>query len=618
MRSSKLIVLSLLLLVTLLSGCGTYISITGQVVDQNNHNVKGIKVSAAGDTVETDNLGRFTVTVSNVESSKDIDVTIDGRYLGFESKTRTITVFKGQDFAMGKIELFRSKAAIEGTINIPLGLNSFGATPMSTPVGLSVANKKQQYVPGEVIVKFRDTVTPQSVDQLSGKMQLQVLSKSQSGHIVTVKATDTVEKTVAALEKRQDVEYAEPNYYVYPLGMSKTQSSPNIQPLSNDTYYDDQWNLQAINIENAWDRGYLGDSEVTVAVLDTGIKRDIPDLDDNILWDLGKDCVDDDDDPSESWESHGTYVASIIGATPGNWTGIAGINDRVSIVPIRILRSVDNDGAWGTAADLAEGLEWAIYDADVDIINLSVALDANYSSTIADLLDKAEEKGILVVAAAGNEKQTAPDFPASYSTVLSVGAVGPTLQPASYTNHGVDIYAPGGDYSLYPVSNNNCIRAIGANGVDWVQGTSFASAHVAGVAALVLSVEENQTLSAAGLRARLRNTALERAYSAKEGGLVDAFRAIENKDHARLFVFMGQESFSQFTYKTEESTYSYPKDNANWFRLATVDPGANRHLYVWVDRDADDTLSDNDWFAEKQLTIRAGDELDVTLNMDFY
>lgn len=621
MKKNVLIVLSIFALVSLLVGCRPYISITGQVVDQHQHPVRGIIVTGGGSESETNAAGSFTLSVPDVEAPKDITITIDGNKIGFPKITKTLQLFTGQSCPAGVIQLDRLTASVDGSISIPLDALSVASVQSSTPVNLPTL-KKGTYAPGEVIVKFKNTIQPQSVELLSEKMNIQILStvSTTKGQILTIKTNDDIEKTITTLKKRSDVEYAEPNYYVYPLSVPAPKGA-KLQNYYNDPYYSDQWNLQAINVENAWRNEYIGSSQVTVAVLDTGIKKGISDLDNNILWGLGKDFIDNDDDPSESWTSHGTNVASIIGAIPDNGTGIAGINHNVSIVPIRILHSADNDaaGAWGTVDELIAGLEYAIYEARVDIINLSVAIDVSTSNVpaVSDMLDNAEKEGVLVIAAAGNEKQDTPDFPASYPTVLSVGAVGPTLQPASYTNRGVDIYAPGGDYYLYPVSASNCVRALGAIGSEWVQGTSIASAHVAGVAALILA--EHPDYTPAGLRSRLKNTALDFAYPQDQGyvGLVDALRAITNIEHARIFVFFGQENFNQFSYDTNESTYAYAQDNQNYFRLASVDTG-NRTIYAWVDTDGDGKLSNDDLFAEKSLNIAKGDELHLSLQMSRY
>lgn len=621
MKKKGLIVLSLLALISLLVGCRPYISITGQIVDQHQHPVRGVLVTGGGSESETNAAGSFSLSVPDVEAPQDITITIDGSKIGFPTVTKTLQLYTGQNCPAGMIQLTRQAASVDGTIAIPLDALSVATTQSSTPVKLPTL-KKGTYAPGEVVVKFKNTMQPQSVELLSEKMHIQVLSTlpTSKGKIVTVKTTDDIEKTIATLKQRSDVEYAEPNYYVYPLSVAQPQGA-KLQNYYNDPYYADQWNLQAINAENAWKNEFLGSSQVTVAVLDTGIKKGLSDLDSNILWDLGKDFVDEDDDPSDSWGSHGTNVASIIGAIPDNGMGIAGINHSVGIVPIRILHSADNDGAsaWGTVDKLLAGLEYAIYDARVDIINLSVAIDISGSNvqSVSEMLDNAEKEGVLVIAAAGNEKQATPDFPASYPTVLSVGAVGPTLQPASYTNHGVDIYAPGGDYYLYPVSASNCIRALGTNGAEWVQGTSIASAHVAGVAALILA--EHPEFTPAGLRSRLKYTALDFAYAQSQGfvGLVDAMRAVTNIAHARIFVFFGEESFNQFSYDTEESTYSYAQDEQNYFRLASVNTGY-RTIYAWVDADGDGKLSDNDLFAEQSLNIAKGDEVHLNLQMSRY
>lgn len=617
MKRKQLILLTLLVLLWILSGCGSSIRIMGQVVDQHGHPVEGITVTCPekGAKDLTDASGRFYLTVPDVEGPTNVNVTFDGKILSFDILSRGITLYKGLDAPMGQITLYRSKALVTGTVTNSYTTES--VQPMSTnPLALPTLQGKP-YADGEIIVKFKDTIASQSISplasQLSHEIRAQVVTEMPKSKFVTLKTAKDVMQTIQELQKRSDVEFAEPNYYVYPLSVAHPAG---LSSYYNDPYYNHQWNLQAINVENAWNYGAEGSSDVLIAVLDTGIKKGIADLDRNILWELGKDIVDHDNDPSVNWDSHGTYVASIIGAVPGNGTGIAGINRNVSIVPIRILHSADNDSAWGKTSELIEGLEYAIYDADVDIINLSVAVNVSGSSdmrAVSEILDQAEANGVLVVAAAGNEGATKPTFPARYSTVLAVGAVGPTLQPAKYSNKGVDLYAPGGDYYVYPACEQNGIIAQGAYGVKWVQGTSLASAHVAGVAALVLA--EDPHLSPAALRARLRDTSLHFGYDDGNAGLIDAYRAVTNREHGRIFVFFGQRNADTYTFQTEESTYAYYKDDKNYFQLSNVNPGSNRKLFAWVDRDASGDLSYNDLFAEKQFYVGAGDEINVNLNL---
>ncbi|MCK4257822.1 MAG: S8 family serine peptidase [Halanaerobiales bacterium] len=605
----KLIVISLIGFVFLLTGCfPDLIIIDGKVIDdRDGESIQGIKVTCNGSVTETNSIGNFHISLPDVEYPTDVTVYIDGTELGFEKKEMTVRVYPKEGRSMGSVELKREKALIYGTVTTYL-TSTANLKPLSTTSVELPTIEGPAYAEGEIIVKFKDSYQPQSIQLLSTEMNIEILAQDSKAQIVTLKTKGDTDEAIKKLKDRPDVEYAEPNYYVYPLSVTEP-ANLRTQAYCNDTYYNYQWNLQAINIENAWSVT-MGNSNVRVAVLDTGIRSGLTDLNANIDWASGYDFVDNDSDPSVFWDSHGTRVASIIGALPNNSYGIAGINESVSIVPIRILRSTINDGYYGKTDELLRGLEYAIYDADVDVINLSVAIQASYSEAIDDMIKFAEEEGVLIIGAAGNNGDSYPTYPASHSKVLSVGAVGPTLQPASYTNRGVDIYAPGGDYDVYPIGNQNMIMTD-----YWSQGTSLASAHVAGVAALMLAKEPY--LSPSELRSRLRNTSLQLAYGEGDTGLVDAYRAVTNLEHGRLFVFLGTESYNGFTYDPKESTYTYNKDDENYFKLATVEPGY-RHLIAWIDSNADDKLSYGDFFAEKYLNIESGEMEQVYLNLYQY
>lgn len=606
---------SVFILLVILSGCFGIdsIHITGRVVDQHGNYVTGMKIICQGRTDITDSSGRFNLTIGNVQHPTDIKITFDGSKLGFGTSEIPVRILPDTDKNMGNVELKRIKALIHGEVTYALRASSQSQPSTKEKVELP-QNPGKAYPEGELLVKLRDSLEPQQMGRLSQEMDLQVLDKYSRQNIILVKTADDLDEAISSLEERVDVEYAEPNYYVYPLEVVTPTSN---DPFYNDPYYTDQWNLQAINMELAWGRE-TGSDQVLVAVLDTGIQRGLSDLDSNIDWELGFDFVDNDDDASVWWNTHGTQVASIIGAIPDNYSGIAGINQRVSIVPIRILNSTHDDGAWGKTSELLLGIEHAI-NMQVDIINLSVAIDVQgYSASRAvdEMLQEAENAGILVVAAAGNDSDLKPTYPASHSQVLAVGAVGPTLQPASYTNQGVDIYAPGGDYYLYPASTYNTIRTL----VGWAQGTSLASAHVAGVAALMLAYEPY--LDPRELRSRLKNTSLKWAYEeSHHPGLLDAYRAITDTEHGRVFIFAGTEDWDGFDYLPAESTYSYPQyvNNrwVNYYQISTL-PAGHHWIYAWVDRDADNRLSYNDYFTEKLIYLEEGDVEKVDLDLGLY
>lgn len=612
MNKKRLSGLCLILLIFLISGCMSFdgLHISGRVVDQNGKAVAGIKVVCNGTSDVTDKWGKFNFSHANVETPRDIKISFSGANLGFESSERTIRIYPDTDKNIGDVTLERVKAFIYGTVEVDSSLLPNSVELLNSEEVKLPQQTKPEYAEGEIIVKFKEgIITTQSVTLLSQSMGLELMDTFSESKFVTFKTDQDTLETIEELKKRPDVEFAEPNYYIYPLNTATPQG---YIPYCNDPYFDDQWNLQAINLVNAWKSRGNGSSSVIVAVLDTGIQHH-SDLDHNILWELGKDYVDNDDDPSTWFDSHGTQVASIIGAIPNNYQGIAGINEDVSIVPIRILQYTNNDGAWGKTTDLLKGLDYAIYTANADIINLSVAIDTPWyeMDSVNEMIQLAEDAGVLIVAAAGNDGDSEPTYPARHSYVLSVGAVGPTLQPTSYTNRGVDIYAPGGDYYLYPVGIQNTIITLNS----WAQGTSLASAHVAGVAALILA---NENLSPAELRSRLKNTSLKLAYDENHNpGLIDAFRAVTNQEHSRIFVFVGEENWNSASYMSEESTYTYNQDGEDYFEIATVEPGA-RHIYAWIDWDNSGTLSSDDLFDHKFLYLEEGDEKYVQFDLSRY
>ena len=267
------------------------------------------------------------------------------------------------------------------------------------------------------------------------------------------------------------------------------------------------WNLNLISAPEAWEAGYTGEG-VTVAVVDTGVDLDHPDLISN-LWvnqgeiagngidDDGNGYVDDisgwdfvsDDGRPDDGQGHGTHVAGTI-AAGANGFGATGVAPDATIMPVRVL---GNDGS-GTSFDVAAGIRYAAENG-ADIINLS--LGGGYSSSIRAAIEYAGQLGSIVIAAAGNSGASIPGYPAIFSAsmnhVLSVGAHNSSERIASFSN-GVgssgaeQVDAPGVSvYSTY----------VGGRYAN-LSGTSMAAPHVAGLAALIL--DANPQLSAADVR----------------------------------------------------------------------------------------------------------------------
>lgn len=590
MKKKYLAGLIMVLLLAVLVGClplsSNSVHIYGYVEDKYGNLVEGIRVNCGNTSDLTDANGRFDFFVHNVEYAQNIELTFTGNDQSFDSLTKKVWITPGEASPLGGVTMQRDKALVKGKIINDLRNGTYLDTLDASEVKLPTLDGPA-YPEGEFIVKFKEGIQLLTSDPLVEQMDLQMISQHPSQPFVTFKTRGNVEEAIRNLETRPDVEFAEPNYYVYPLSYS-SQDPKRDQDMT--------WNLEAVNLHNAW-LSADDSSDIIVAVLDTGLRQGvIPDY--NVLWELGKDFIDNDNDPSVYWDSHGTQVADII----NNVT-----DGRVSILPIRILNSASNDGARGTLSELLQGLEYALNNAD--IINLSVAIQSSYSEvkSVDELLRLYEQqnKMKLIISAAGNDGYYTPTYPASSSYILSVGAVGPTLQPASYTNRGVDLYAPGGDYHLYPIGAGNTIKAAG----NWVEGTSIASAHVAGIAAMVLA--ENPYMSVYELQSRLIDHSLVWSYN-DGAGLVDAYGAVKDMDPKRPFIFF------EYNGDRKESTYSYCKDDIEQFEIASVEPGY-RLLCAWVDRNYNNIVDYGDLYTEQNLSINKGDVIDnIELELETY
>ncbi len=258
-------------------------------------------------------------------------------------------------------------------------------------------------------------------------------------------------------------EFIEPNY-IY-----------NSFQVPNDPDYGKQWNLRSINIESAWDE--TKGSGVTVAVIDTGISP-VPDLKDTKFvkgYDFVNDRIEAYDDAG-----HGTHVAGTIAQSTNNGYGVAGIAYEASLMPLKVLGA----SGGGTVADIAEAIRFAA-DNGADVINMSLG-GAGESQLMEEAINYAHQKGVVVVAAAGNANRNAASYPARYSHVIGVAALDSAGVKAPYSNFGagVDISAPGGS-ETGKILQNTIDPQTGEGVFVGYQGTSMAAPHVAGVAALI-------------------------------------------------------------------------------------------------------------------------------------
>jgi parallel beta-helix repeat protein len=374
-------------------------------------------------------------------------------------------------------------------------------------------NAGPEFAPGEIIVRFRSSTNEEHIggsptlafkrtDILDRRCDLKGVEEVSSNTYKFVFSEDVdVASMVRQFEADPNVEYAEPNY------LFKTCLVPN------DPDYSLQWAHQVIQSESAWDLE-TGNQSVVIAIVDTGVNWTHPDIAANV-WNnpnetvdgidsdgngfvddvRGWDFVDNDNDPMELSEDpsvcHGTHCAGIAAAVANNGIGIAGVSWNCKIMPVRA-----GEGYYVYLDSAAEGIRYAA-DNGADIISMSWSISGYYPYTLFDAIEYAYDKGVLLVAAAGNEATDQLTYPAASDSVVAVAATDQADKPAEFSNFGewIEVSAPG--VQIYSTWSN------GSYG--YQSGTSMSCPLVAGVAALIWSRFPNMTRDR--VRLQLRHTA---------------------------------------------------------------------------------------------------------------
>ena len=418
-----------------------------------------------------------------------------------------------------------------------------------------LARVKQNYVPGEIIVKLKDgqssgiylfsepsatTVTRNKTillrlqseyglydeapvfkgvhKRLESRKQDRVSIASITGTMAAgrrsryadlsrfylLRTAEDVRSICARLNEDSEVEYAQPNY-IY-----QTCSDPN------DPEFPDQYAHQLIQMADAWDIS-TGSGDVVVAVMDTGVDINHPDLKDNIWINSGEipnNDIDDDEngfiddihgwnfeddsnevtpDEDDWWEiaGHGTNVAGVIAAVGNNGQGVSGVNWQCSIMALRL-------SIWITSEEVASGLDYAAANG-VDVLNMSFGADEfgpDGDPIVKEAIDNAFAQGVLLTASAGNEDTSKPLYPAAYYNVMAVASTNGEDIKTGHSSFGtwVDITAPGTDIVTTDLNGEYIATA----------GTSFSAPYVGAVGALVMA--HRPELTNVEVRAILENT----------------------------------------------------------------------------------------------------------------
>lgn len=359
--------------------------------------------------------------------------------------------------------------------------------------GLPFSSRKTQYAPDQVLVRFRPSLSIQAVRDTVEAYEAKVLKKIPriDVYLLQIPKGTTVEEMLYVLRQNPDVEYAGANHKAY------------IAVTPNDTLFYLQYALrntgQEIGIPgspkgkeqadvkapSAWEET-RGNEEILIAIIDTGIDFDHPDLK-NKIHSSGRDFVNNDFDPTDD-NGHGTFVAGIAAAETNNREGIAGVAWNCKIIPVK---SMEEDGT-GYYSDIIDGIIWAA-DNGASVINLSLGGDVD-DPNLKEAVKYAYDKGVVVVASAGNDSDFVL-YPAAYDDYcLAVAATDYDDLSVDWSNFGsqVDVAAPGerivGPVPLWFWGPTSLPYAFGS-------GTSAASPHVAGLAALIKSIKPWLTVS---------------------------------------------------------------------------------------------------------------------------
>lgn len=311
---------------------------------------------------------------------------------------------------------------------------------------------------------------------------------------------------VKELEKQDDILVVEPDYIA------------EICFVPNDTYYSKQWSVDNLSLTSAWNIT-TGSSNVKVGIIDSGIHASHSDLYNNIDRTLSKSFIS--DDPLEDKHGHGTWIAGVIGAIGNNKNGVAGICWSPSLVSLQVF----NDSMNPKSSSIIKAIKYA-NDNSINIINLSIHMDYSY------ILDDTVKNynGLVICGSANDGKNIDIDgssYPSNlpYNNIISVAAIDVNNNLASYSNYGnisVDLAAPGVDvYTTYIGNTSDKYYSYG-------QGTSIATPHVVGVAALIKS--KYPTISSSGIKSAILDgtdkvDSLKRKV--KTGGKLNAYKALK-------------------------------------------------------------------------------------------
>jgi thermitase len=404
---------------------------------------------------------------------------------------------------MKRIVIASFAAVVIGCGAITLAAPSNAVTPGN-------AATQSSHIAGQIMVKFRDKGAAAGVLRQHGLSQGPGIG-STGAQLIKVPAGKELQ-LIEALSRNPAVEYAEPDEVVtattddqyFPQQYALQNTGQSLTSTAGTLVAADGTADADVDAVEAWNVPNVGGTKV--AILDTGVANVHDDIAPQVVGYANFVSADTKEDPKANPEDkygHGTHVAGIVAAKANNKIGVAGVCPDCSILDVKVL----NDAGAGSSSVIANGISWAASNG-AKVINMSLGQRVS-SRTLEAAVNDAWNKGVVIVAAAGNAGTQAKIYPGAYPNVIAVAATDNNDAKASFSTYGkwVDVAAPGVNvYSTFPnhpfVLGTQNGRSMG---YDIASGTSMASPIVAGVAALVWSLPastENKTV-----RTKIESTA---------------------------------------------------------------------------------------------------------------
>ncbi|MBI4743551.1 MAG: peptidase S8 [Actinobacteria bacterium] len=375
----------------------------------------------------------------------------------------------------------------------------------------------------EILIEYKDNTKKEEMFSIEQKHNTKLIDEIEKINVRRVKITgkSNVYEAIEKFKSNREVKNAEPVYLRH------------LEEVPNDSHFSAQWSLSKIQAPLGWDIEKGLSNNVTVAVIDTGIDLDHPDLV-NKLWinsdEISNDGIDNDnngfiDDYNgyniasknsdiNDYLGHGTEVTGVIAADTNNQKGIAGLSWGAKIMMVKV---ASEDGLI-TNSDVVAAI---IYAGDNGAKVINISLGGNYFSSIEnEAIEYASNRGVTVVAAGGNDKSERLSYPASYDNVISVSATDENDELTYFSNFNkkIDVSAPG--YNIFTTALNGSYS--------YVDGTSFAAPHTTGLASLILS--QNPSLTPLEVEQKIEQSADDLGYPGRDDyfgyGRINVYRAL--------------------------------------------------------------------------------------------